>query len=646
MLTSTLTSLAMLKINADVQNRDYLDYLRPFLLEILRNEKPDPVTDLVMQQYFRDCFGLEIPARAIQIVLKRLARTHVLKKNQGRFNVSGHIPNTGFKAAQAAARRHIDAVVGDFISFSGETLALIVDDTEAIEALSAFLTKFSIECLSAYLRGTALPVVETRNKHIVAVSKFVSFIARNNPERFESFIILTKGHMLANALLCPDLTTVPHSFRKVTFYLDTPLVVRLLGLEGEYRQRAIEETRVLLKKLGGTIAVFSHTRDEIEKVIKGAADHIESPAGRGAVVLEMRRQGRTRSDLYLLAGQLEQKLAENQIEVRRSPRYVDQSQIDELVFEEALSDEIHYYNPRAREYDINSVRSVYAIRRGSTPSSLENSRAVLVTSNAGFAKAAYRYGRDIEESRAVSSVVTDFSVANVAWLKAPMGAPDLPAKEVLAYSFAALQPSGHLWEAYLEETDRLKESGHISARDHQLLRLNLRAREELMDLTLGETAELTQGTVSQILERVEAEIRAEDKGKLIEEQTEHEETRDQLRLLKAKQESLQKRWYWRTRRVATIIVFVLDAALTLALLATTVIGLYLIGHEPLWITVVSPIGFLLFIGAMYSLLNQFLGVSVRDLHYRIRDWLHLWLFKALSRVVLGSSDDSRGQLRC
>lgn len=538
MFTSTLTSLAMLKVDADVRNRDYLDYLRPFLLEILRDGKPDPVTDVVMQQYFRDWFGLEIPARAIQIVLKRLARTHVLKKNQGRFDVSARIPDTGFKVAKAAARRHIDAVVSDFISFSREILVPIVDESEAIEALLAFLSEFSIECLRTYLRGTALPVVQTRNKYIVVVSKFVSVMARKNPERFESFIILVKGHMLANALLCPDLARLPHSFPKVIFYLDTPLVVRLLGLEGEARQRAIEETLLLLKGLGGTIAVFSHTRDEIEKVIKGAADHIESSAGRGAVVLEMRRQRRTRSDLYLLAGQLEQKLAENQIEVRRTPRYIDQFQIDELVFEETLSDEIHYYNPRAREYDINSVRSVYAIRRGSTPSSLENSRAVLVTSNAGFARAAYQYGRDIEESRAVSSVVTDFSVANIAWLKAPMGAPDLPAKEVLAYSLAALQPPGHLWEAYLAETDRLKESGRISASDHQLLRLNLRARDELMDLTLGETVEFTQRTVPEILERVEAEIRAEDKGKLLEERTEHEKTRNQLKLLEAKQETL------------------------------------------------------------------------------------------------------------
>ena len=39
--TKTLTSLAMLKVKID-QGSDYLDYLLPFILQILVDHRPDP----------------------------------------------------------------------------------------------------------------------------------------------------------------------------------------------------------------------------------------------------------------------------------------------------------------------------------------------------------------------------------------------------------------------------------------------------------------------------------------------------------------------------------------------------------------------------------------------------------------------------
>lgn len=92
-----------------------------------------------------------------------------------------------------------------------------------------------------------------------------------------------------------------------------------------------------------------------------------------------------------------------------------------MELESEIDEEVHYFNPDAKKYDINSVRSIYAIRKGSYPTRVEDAIAVLVTTNANFAKAASRYGRTHEASNEVSSVVTDFALGNLAWLKAPLG---------------------------------------------------------------------------------------------------------------------------------------------------------------------------------------------------------------------------------
>ena len=69
-------------------------------------------------------------------------------------------------------------------------------------------------------------------------------------------------------------------------------------------------------------------------------------------------------------------------------------------------------------------------------------------------------------------MITDFTLANTAWLKAPMGAPAVPTTQLLAFSYAALEPSTEFLGKYLKEIDRLEAQGTITERDHQLLSPN------------------------------------------------------------------------------------------------------------------------------------------------------------------------------
>ena len=261
------------------------------------------------------------------------------------------------------AKRHIEAIVHGLQQFSQDTAKAISDPKDAVVAICAFLAEFDVTCLRAYLQGTAIPKLK-ENHHdridIVLVSNYIQHLQRTNPERFESFHILVQGHMLANALLCPDLQNASSSFAKVTFYLDTPLLIRILGVEGESKQAASRALIVLIKKLRGKIAAFSHSYEELQKVLRGAADHVDLPNGRGPIVLEAKKRGTTRAELLHRAILVEEELNEIGIEIESTPHYIEDFQIDETVFEQVLEDEVnYYYNSRAKEYDINSVRSIF-----------------------------------------------------------------------------------------------------------------------------------------------------------------------------------------------------------------------------------------------------------------------------------------------
>ena len=624
MSSATLTSLAMLKVNID-QERDYLDYLHPFILQVLCDHTPDPVTDSAVCNHIRTDFGLEIPERAVQIVLKRMARKLPLTRQHGVYRITKELPNPEIGADKAEAERHIRAVVDNLVSFSKDTPRPIITEDQAVQAICDFLAEFNIPCLRAYLRGTAIPTVEKHdNALIVLVSKYVLSIQETAPQLFDSLMILVTGHMLANALLCPDLEQAPKMYKRVTFYLDTPLLVRCLGLEGDAKQTAVENLIKLLRNLEATLATFSHTRDELDRVIHGASNYLDSPDGRGSIVMEARNAGTTKSDLLILAGQIDEKLKTAGIEVVNTPHHDADFQIDESVFEEVLNDEISYLNPRAKQDDINSVRSIYVLRTGKSPRNVELAEAVLVTSNSAFARAAFEFGKDHEKSREVSSVITDFSLANMAWLKAPLGAPTLPMTEVIAFSYAALQPSNGLLDKYLAEIEKLEQQGKITEHDHQLLRSSEIAQRELMNLTLGEEKALTEQSVTETLNRVVSEIKKEESEKYQAEKAAHHKTQEELASERARTQSVQSLLFWRCHRQANGFARIVSSVVGLLLVVALITGSGLTTTYPVFGWVLATSTAVLIVATLGNLV---FGATVLVLHR----WVHArclsWLLK-------------------
>jgi len=631
MTSSTLTSLAMLKVHVD-QGRDYLDYLRPFILQVLVDHKPTPVTDTGVRDYIRSDFGMEIPARAIQLVLKRLSKIHPLVKQDGVYQLTGEIPDPRIGTQKASAERHINAVLTGLKEFSQSTAKPIATEEEADIAIRAFLSQFDVQCLRAYLRGTAIPDIKGHhNSDIVLVSKYVLSLQKSAPERFDSFLIVVQGHMLANALLCPDIQSAPQSYNGVTFYLDTPLLVRLLGLEGSIKADSIRDLVELLLTLGGNVATFEHSRDELESVIRGAANHVDLSDGRGSIVFEARRQGTTKSDLLLLAGQIDEKLKEVKVVINATPKYIAAFQIDEQEFSNLLTEDILYNNPSAKDYDVNSVRSIYVLRENSTPRNLEKCKAVLVTSNTAFGKAAFQYGLKHNQSQEISTVITDFSLANLAWLKAPMGAPSIPMREVLAFSYAALQPSQKIWDKYLIELEKLEKTGKITARDLQLLRSTQLAQEELMNLTLGEEDSLSDQTISEVLSRVTEEIRRDENDKFVAEKTAHSKTQSDLDKERNAKLSIQQNLYWHCDRRAKNIAWMISIGLILLLVVGVAVS-FGFPFENQIIKWALPI--ILASLFLFTLINFIWGATVKGLHQSLHTHYRSFLLKR-EAIALG-----------
>ena len=561
----TLVSLAMLKIKED-GGSDYLDYLKPFIKHILSKWDTTPVDETKISESLKNTHGLIIPSKVVQIVLKRLTRDGVLYKQNGLFFVAKGTETPEWVTRKAGAEKNITFIAKALIEFAKENIGKEIDESIAIDCFIDFLSKFSIPCLKNFLRNTALPEIPKNGDwRIILVSEFVKYIDLNSPEKFDAFMILAQGHMLANALLCPDLSSLKANYRDVTFYFDTAILLNCLGLNGPEKQASLSELLSLVKNLGGELAYFSHTLVELKTVIGKAADFIDSYEGRGSVIFNARQSGTTRSDLLLAAEKADEALARMGLECRDTPRYFAEYQIDETAFENLLDEELSYLNPRAKEHDINSLRSIYVLRKGASPVSLERCKAVFVTSNGRFANASQEYCKKVETSSEVSPVITDFSLINISWLKAPMGAPTLPKKEILSFSYAALVPSREFWDKVIDEAEKITRAGELTERNHQLLRSSPAALSELVKMTLGDDENLSSASIKETLIRVTDEIRQEEKEKILGIESEKNELKKQLETQIEQTDSIKKKIFWNVdRRIKT------EARIVSALVATLI----------------------------------------------------------------------------
>lgn len=567
----TLVSLAMLKVNMDEQAGDYLNYFQPFVLQALRKHSDSPISDQLISQSILELYGLRIPARTIQLILKRLSRGKFLKKKDGVFLLERVIPAENKEEQNRdKANIKIGQLIEKFCSYSSN-IGQDFTGEHAVRLITVFLNDFSVECLKAYLLGTALPDLPEANGHNFLVAKFVQHIAKDDKNILDDFIVLVKGHMLANALLCPDLDSISRKFDRLTLFYDTPFLLQLLGLEGTAKREAAVEMHKLVQRLKGKTKTFEHLLQEVDSVLRYCENHIDRGNGANPVIHELRSRGMRPSDVALLRSKVDDELRRLGIACAPVPEYLTDFQIGELELQEAIESEAKYRSERALQYDINSIRSVYALRKGKAPLRLEDAVAVLVTTNSALAQAAYRYGADYESSCEVSTVITDFSLANIAWLKAPLSAPDLPEKELLAYCYDELSPPDGFWKKYVQEIERLEGLGSITADDHALLRSSTSARDELMNLTLGEEASLNEKSVVQILANLREELTKEKGQELDQEKQAHQVTLHELSALRSRESQRRRAIMKWSGRLASSIVVTGAIALTAASILVTLI---------------------------------------------------------------------------
>lgn len=639
-MNSSLFGLAVIKVNWDHKHHDYIDILVPMVAECIRENQYTVVSLPELQQHFQLLFGLRLPQHVLKSVVKRMrSRRLVRLANRAYYPVYAKLNELNFSPVRHLVTRMHNDLVDTIRRFVLHHFELEWSEEDAEIALQSYLSERDQMIHSSLIvPASTQPALGAR--YIVA--EFVRHVVDNESPEAEYLDTIVKGSMLANAIFLTEPCNQQMRFRETDVYLDTPILMNALGYNGEPRQIPCVELLDLVRSAGGRLRCFSHTGDEIRGILHAHASSLQQSNlsnAYGPAFEFFLSQGYSASDVELRAVNLEAELTELHVNIVDKPRYVPEYVIDESGLESALIDKVKYSRSAALRHDVDCISAIARLRQGRSPRRLEDCRALFVTQNASLAWASQDFFSR-EYPHAVPPCVTDYTLTSLLWLKLPSVVPDLPMKRLIANCYAAIQPDGELWSKYLEEVERLKQSGDYTADDYYTLRCSLHAKNALMECTLGVEEAFAEGVVHEVLsiakDRIAAEARRDAEKELKAEREKRIEAEQVASDAARKVKNMQERVSSIAAALASRIVYVLRVFLGIALAMGGAMPLLEnLLKERVDLTRLKWISGCIALWIVYSYLSTVHGVTVNEMFAGLRARLESWIASCLFAGLLG-----------
>lgn len=474
-----MAAFAVTTVDWSNQRRSYLDNFINYVLAVIPTDSPTATPRDAIRPLIIERFNLYLPANIVHQLVRRAIRLEFLSPvasgavaltDRGKREVSP-IPY-----ALKKLEREQRIVAQRFAEWAADEVGVVIDEQQATAILLDYVETYYCSLMSLSdgegLGALNLPLIEpTPNQKIAAA--FVFAMNDSAPEIFDSIADMARGSMMVNALYAPNLVDTTRGFRGTTIYLDTKVVLRALGYEGEPAQQATTDLVGVLARQNARLAVFEFTLREIQSVLDAVAQK-----ARGGRIWDS-RPGTVESYFYRINAsnaQIEQHSVRVESKILAMGMHVDPSPafenhrfvVDEAAIERLLLQGNPNYRPTALRHDVQLISAVVRARGGRARGSLEESRATFMTLNSLVVNTARLAQREYNETWPIAMFEND--IAALTWVKEPLAAPNLPKSQLYATSLGLTNPGKHDWSLYISEIGRLLDSGEITDNDLILLR--------------------------------------------------------------------------------------------------------------------------------------------------------------------------------
>lgn len=528
---NAIISLAMLYSLWQTKHNDLLDLIRPFILfAVGMTTKTNGSIDIdAICRYMESEFGYQSfqPAVVERILLRETSNAipvekRVIKKENRQFiliaSLADHVEK--FSSKRIVCKEHSDAVTRALAVFLNKNRACKKDNYTSADAEKHLLSFFEQQGGTIVLSADDLRQISFKNNELdFFIGKFILEEDEKHSLIMDYIVELVKGYFVTTALYlqAENLDVTHASFSNVTFYLDTPLLLALLGFKSSQENISVQEMVKSLHRSGAKLACFSYNIEEVDSILEAYKQATLSPQRSPSnVTLEFfDEQGASYSRVDIAQKSFVQKLRNNHIEGISFDQALNNAgatgQTAGLLNDNELKAILLKMNPNYNistlPDDLTAINTVSRVRRNRKLPNIEKCKAVFVTSNPLLVSGTKQLLSNCAIDVGFPLVITGNDLCVLAWLKDFKQSNNLPKMRLLENVLAVITPSKDLMDAYFDNLSNLEQHGEISGDEAALLRVDQFARKELMEITKGEKKNLDASTIYTIRENMLSESR-------------------------------------------------------------------------------------------------------------------------------------------
>ncbi len=522
-------------------------------------------------------FGIRIPRLAVLGLAEQLAKEGLL------ITVSGSSSSTVYKYSDAQCsvqdfetsaltEADVTDVLKSFVDFAKSDQRFNESSEEFLhsEFLNRLLNVDSMKILArrdasiAAKRGRDTLVLKRPSDDISAeernalhldflVSEFLLELRSKNSTGFERVSNVAFANMAAEAVACfRDPPTSEQDLSGLTVYLDSPLLLDMLGVNTEYAKYG-SELLAAIKGSGAIPAVFDHCIAEAETAVFSKLNYLRS----GVNSLSSGWGTSVKPDLLAaLSGNIAARTTDRLvIKVHRDPTidFLRRSQTTVGDIEAEIQKRMQAWrNSEAKEYDRKSVWAMIGIRDASSVCTricdahwlllTRNTPLVSIANNAWttWLQGTTKHSK-ANIDRWVPVAMSDKQFAGYLWARKGGSDGEISQARLLAHCSAAVRPRSDVKARAYNLV--LELSGQEEANDLVALMEDREGARALMLATRGDPADVTKDRLPFILESIKlaageyaaSVAREEGERKLQEALHEHEQ-----KLAQTRQDSIEK----------------------------------------------------------------------------------------------------------
>jgi len=472
-MKSPLINLALLESLKSEKFSDEIDLFLPFIAVTIHELSLPTVQAQDIQIKLSELFGFRPPISAVKVLMTRAKnRKLLIKENHAYIPRSDKIRewSNGYSKKKEDLEVSLGSLKKGFVEFTLERFQKELPLPEAEILIFQFIEGNVSAAVSrrAYDKAELENTIKNTN-HITA--SFISHIHRKEPSLLEHFGRCVKGMLLANYLYFADKSTTKKSFEKICAYLDSPIVISILGFNGQFNKQANEEFIDLLTSLKIKVCIFDKTLDEIERLLSAwKIDISKRKFDRfNTKTLELlRSQGYDEARLDTEIKTLHRTIESKGISIATGFSAKERFQCDEVALERAIAE--NFRKDKNLEHDTICISRIHNLREGRTIRQLSDTFSVFVTKNTGLAKFANGFFSKNGYSSEIPVVVSEQWMTIMFWLKNPDITSKLATDQIVATAYSLLYTDDKFWDAFLDRLDTIKNRGDISEEDFILVR--------------------------------------------------------------------------------------------------------------------------------------------------------------------------------